>query len=173
VIGAPQAGPVSVGSDYVLFGDASGRLVKVGYVNGILATTLSAQTPIAAGSSTQETTPLIGASEHVYSVASNGTLVVSATSTLALEWRADNYFPISGNKVGQPALDVLRTASGQHDCRGIGVLYVSTASAGNATLTALLVDSEGLDGMAPWPKFQRDNANSGNISRSLTSWTCP
>ena len=36
-----------------------------------------------------------------------------------------------------------------------------------------LMDSPGLDSAAPWPKYQRDNANTGNASLPLDPWVCP
>jgi hypothetical protein len=169
-VGAAQAGPVSVGSDYVVYGDSSGRLVRVGYVAGDFATTETAAT-VTAGVSSQLVNPVIGAGEHIYSISADGTLVVSGAATLSEEWRENGFFPVASSKLAQPALDVLRSGA-TPQCRGLGVLYVSSAKAGAATVTAVLVDSQGLEPAAPWPKFQRDNANSGNLSRPLDAWTC-
>jgi hypothetical protein len=170
--GAAQAGPASVGSGFAVYGDASGRLVKVSYASGNFGTT---DTPVilTAGSSTADTNPVLGAGGLVYSLSANGTLVVSRTSDLVEQWRLATYFPISQSKVSQPALDLLRDGVGSKQCRGLGVLYVPTSSTGTAYVTAIIVDSAGLEPMAPWPKYQRDNGNTGNSSRGLTSWTCP
>lgn len=76
--------------------------------------------------------------------------------------------------VSQPALDVYRTAAGARDCaKPLGVPYVTTRAGSTATLRAVLVDSRGLDSSAPWPKYQRDNGNSGNANAALSSWSCP
>jgi hypothetical protein len=175
-MGAAQAGPVSVGNGYVVYGDDSGRLVRVEYSDAGVFGTATAVT-VAANSSTQATNPVIGAGGRIYSLASNasnGTLAVSsASSDLSEHWHGALLFDTS-RSLAQPALDVLRDSSGAKVCRGLGVLYISAAaSSGAAKVTALLVDSEGLEPTAPWPKFQRDNANTGNISRSTAPWSCP
>ena len=98
-------------------------------------------------------------------------LNVGGQSDLTEVWRTNIAAP---TLVSQPALDVYRGSGGSKDCsKRLGVFYVSTESGLTATLTAILVDSQGLDPTAPWPKFQKDNANTGNASASLTPWTCP
>ena len=83
--------------------------------------------------------------------------------------------------MAQPALDVYRDGAGNKVCPTgtpttrppMGVLYVLTRSGAVATLRAILVDSPGLDNTAPWPKYQRDNGNTGNINSDISPWTCP
>ncbi|MCA2981252.1 MAG: hypothetical protein INH41_26305 [Myxococcaceae bacterium] len=98
-------------------------------------------------------------------------------SDLSIEWFADlDGLPLSGlnGALAEPALDVLRLDGGARDCsREAGVLYVLSALGPTATLTSVVVDARGLDPSAPWPKFQRDNANSANASSSTAPWTCP
>lgn len=97
------------------------------------------------------------------------------SSDLSVEWGAElDSAQMTIGQVAGPALDVLRADGGVKDCtRQIGVLYLSTALGTNATLYSILVDAKGLDPTAPWPKFQRDNANRGNSSLPTTPWTCP
>jgi hypothetical protein len=79
------------------------------------------------------------------------------------------------------ALDVYRDSAGNKVCPTgtattrppLGVLYTLTKNGSTATLTAIIVDSPGLDPMAPWPKYQRDNGNTGNINSDISFWTCP
>jgi len=94
---------------------------------------------------------------------------------LSVEWAAElASAQMTSGWVVSPALDVLRSDGGVKDCtRQIGVAYVSTALGTNATLYSILVDARGLDPTAPWPRFQRDNANRGNISLPTSPWTCP
>jgi hypothetical protein len=71
-----------------------------------------------------------------------------------------------------PALDVWRDRALSKQCaRPLGVLYVATRN--DASLQAIIVDSPGLDGTAPWPRFHHDNANTGNPQTPLTPWACP
>ena len=166
----PQAGPLSVGTGYVVYGDFFGRLVKVPYVAGAWGSQINTGT---VGGVTIDTNPIIGAGGLVYAVSSDGSIFARRVTDLGEEWRATTFLPVSGNRIGQGALDVLRTNTGAKSCRGLGVLFIPTSTGPAAKLTALLVDSEGLDRTAPWPKYQRDNANSANASRTLDHWSCP
>jgi hypothetical protein len=96
-------------------------------------------------------------------------------SDLAFEWFADlDTLQADVSRVAPPALDVLRLDGGARDCsREAGVLYVVSSIGPTATLTSVIVDARGLDPSAPWPKFQRDNANSANASFSTAPWSCP
>jgi hypothetical protein len=144
--------------------------VKIDYTSGAfgpatIATNLT-------GATTQDVSPILGAGSLVYVVSRSGEVFVRNINAVATPiWSAQ--FVATTDAVGQPALDVLRDSTGVRQCRGLGVLYLPSFSGTVATLTALLVDSEGLDKNAPWPKYQRDNANTGNASRPLTPWTCP
>jgi len=53
-----------------------------------------------------------------------------------------------------------------------GVLYVVTAGT-QTTVYAILVDSPGIDGSAPWPRYQHDPGSTGNSGTSLAAWACP
>lgn len=125
----------------------------------------------------QEVAPVLGPG-LVYLVGRGGGLSVRRQSDLSELW-AGSIASLSGaGAVGQLALDVYRDGSGAKQCpqstgRNLGVLYVLTKSGATATLRAVIVDSPGLDSSAPWPKYQRDNGNTGNINSDLSAWTCP
>jgi hypothetical protein len=122
--------------------------------------------------SLQDRTPVLGEGGLVYLVGDNGSLSVRLQSDLAEQWSASLVSPVDA--ISQPALDVYRNSTGAKDCASrLGVLYVLTKTGSTATLRAVLVDSKGLDGTAPWPKYQRDNSNTGNISLPLNAWVCP
>jgi len=127
--------------------------------------------------------PILGADGWVYIVGarrSGSTVFLSVAAArrpgLEFAWVGDllpDPFSTS-SRLAVPALDVYRTSTGAKACgRPTGVLYVFSSTDVTATLQAVLVDSNGLDSTAPWPKFQRDNANRGNSSLPTTAWTCP
>ncbi|MBL8922343.1 MAG: hypothetical protein JNJ54_26060 [Myxococcaceae bacterium] len=67
-------------------------------------------------------------------------------------------------------VDVPRLPSGAKACgQDFGTVYLLGA---NST-EAWLIDSQGLDGTAPWPNTAHDPANSRNLSRSTAPWSCP
>lgn len=114
------------------------------------------------------TAPVVG-SEELYVVDVRGKLHVFDLA-LGHRWSLDD--GISGNDVSSnPNLDVVRDANGQKQCGRGGVLYV--ASTGDGALYAFVVDSDGLNREAPWPRWQHDPANTGNAATPLTPWTCP
>lgn len=127
--------------------------------------------------------PILGASSWLYLVGVRTvggslafSLAVARRPVSGFSWVGELSFPSSTGspRVAEPALDVYRTDAGVKDCgSALGVLYLLTSSGPTATLHAILVDSNGLDPTAPWPKFQRDNANRGNISMPITPWICP
>jgi hypothetical protein len=91
----------------------------------------------------------------------------------AVVWRYPNLFTAAANGLGQPALDVSRDATGATQCtKGLGVLYVPSVNLGVARVTAVIVDSPGLDPLAAWPKYQRDNRNSG-FADATSPAACP
>ncbi len=168
---AANAGPPAVGPGFLLYGNSGGDLVKVSYATGMFG----GPTTVAAGvGNLQATTPVLGSGSLVYLIGSTGSLTVRRTSDLSEVWQAPLTSLTGAGNVSQPALDVYRTVGGAKDCtKPLGVLYVTTRTGATATLRAILVDSKGLDGNAPWPKYQRDNANTGNSSLSTGDWTCP
>jgi hypothetical protein len=100
-------------------------------------------------------------------------LTVRDQTSLDERWSEELSGSITG--VSEMALDAYRPAAGgAKNCgKPLGTLYVMTKTGSTATLRAILVDSKGLDGTAPWPKYQKDNANTGNSGSSLADWTCP
>lgn len=103
-----------------------------------------------------------------------GVLMVSRTGAVSFlnrqgtrQWVAADTQTGFGAVSVSPVLDVSRTRPG---CQGPGTLYVLS---NDGTLTAFIVDAKGLDAQADWPRFQHDNANSGNLATPLTPWACP
>lgn len=172
---AANAGPVAVGSGFMLYGTSDGRIQRLSYdsatgqmSDGGTATVLSGAGPV----SLQERTPVLGAGGLAYFLGDDGYLSVRRSADLGEVWAAPL---ISGaSMTAQPALDAYRGASDVKDCSvPLGVLYVLSKVGSVAHLTAVLVDSQGLEPTAPWPRFQRDNGNTGNAGTSLSPWTCP
>lgn len=172
---AANSGPIAVGEGFMLFGTSDGTLQKLTYdpttgamLDGGSTTVLSAAGPV----SLQDRTPVLGAAGLAYVVGDDGFLSVRRVSDLAEVWSGP--LVTGAAAASQPALDVYRRSGDARDCATpLGVLYVLTQSGATATLTAVLVDSRGLAPNAPWPRFQRDNANTGSASSSLAPWTCP
>ena len=164
-VDAGNAGPVAVGVGYAVYGRLNGDVVKLNYNTGVLAP--MAQTPGGVGV-LQDTTPLIGKDGMVYFVSRTGGVTARDATTLAEEW---NFPGVGGTTVvGEPALDVYRGANGAPQClKPLGVLYVARRTNDTATLQAILVDSNGLDVAAPWPKYQHDYGNTGNSTNSTLS----
>jgi hypothetical protein len=113
----------------------------------------------------QQVTPVLGAGGLLYTATSNSDVVsVREAATLQSRWMAT----LEGvSSSASPTLDCARAATGAPAGGNLGVLYVPAGS----KLYALIVDSPGLDGTAPWPKYQRDARNSGNPATPITS--CP
>lgn len=173
---ASNASAPVVGNGYVLWTSTTGVLTKVSYASGVFG---SAQTASTGLGDLQAVMPLLGEGNLIYLLGPSGRLSVRRASSLAEVWNGDIAATTSTGTppIAQLALDIHRGMNGSKDCRPVGVLYALTsADTGTdtaATLTAVLVDSKGLQADAPWPKYQRDNGNRGNISQLLTPWTCP
>lgn len=157
-----------LGSGFVVYGSASGNVFKATYASGMMS---GATLVAGASGNLQSTMPLLGENGLVYLVGSTGRLTVRRVSDLSEVWGGS--LGASINQVSELALDVVRNGTARDCSRPLGVLYVVTRSATTATLRSIIVDSKGLDAMAPWPKFQRDNANTGNATASLAPWSCP
>lgn len=111
--------------------------------------------------------PLLGAGGVITTVSTGGDLALfSPTARL---WTAAAAATTFGAVSVSPLLDVSRLATGAPRCGRPGTLYVLSNS---GTLTSFIVDSPGLDRDALWPRFQHDNANSGNASQA-NLWSCP
>jgi hypothetical protein len=126
----------------------------------------------------QAAAPVLGNGGLLYAVGGGGVLTVRRQSDLTEAWSGGLATASGVGGVAQMALDVYRDANGAKVCplaagRTLGMLYVLTKSGATATLHAIVVDSPGLDGTAPWPKYQRDNGNTGNANSDMSFWTCP
>jgi outer membrane protein assembly factor BamB len=103
-------------------------------------------------------TPLLGAARPSsskklgYAVSGAGRLLVFDSVLGTKEWEGPFDYAY-GKVTGNPTLDCDRTN------RATGTLYVPQT---NGTLTAIIVDSPGLDLTAAWPKYQRTVGNAGN-----------
>jgi hypothetical protein len=171
-----DSGPVAVGGNgtFMVWGTLQGNLVRATYA-GSSGFTAGPSVSLVSSVSTATTTPIIGGRGIVYVLANNGQLFVRSAGNLMGGWESD--IPPGVTAVSQPALDVYRNSAGVKDCtKQLGVFYSLTRTAGGpsgtATLRALFVDSDGLDRTAPWPKYQRDNANTGNATTDISFWTC-
>jgi hypothetical protein len=168
---AANAGAPVLGAGYALWGALGGVMARANYKpdggpfedGGVVTVG-----PV----NLQTASPVLGRDSAAYFIGSNGQLLIRSATDLSERWSASLGTSVAA--VSQPALDVFRDAAGNKDCnRPVGVLYVVTRSSATATLRAILVDSNGLDPNAPWPKYQRDNANTGNGSLSTLPWACP
>ena len=110
---------------------------------------------------TNETSIILGAGDWKY-FALRGSVVATERDPTQEVWQlADAGFD---QVLGAPALDCDRIAANS------GILYVA---AKNGTVTAIVVDSRGIDTSAPWPKYQHDPRNTGNANTDLSEFTCP
>jgi hypothetical protein len=111
------------------------------------------------------TTPVLGDDGWVYVVANNGNVAGVRQSDLSVRWtRAMAGLSDVGQVLASATLDCNRTKPGS----GTGIYYFATTG---GWLVAYIVDSPGgLDSTAPWPKYQHDARNTGNLSASKA---CP
>lgn len=109
--------------------------------------------------------PVLGQGNALFA-ATEGTAFVGAWST---DSRANRWSLTSviGPTSISPALDCARDATGAARAESLGSLYVAEGG----KLYAFVVDSRGLDGSAPWPKYQHDSRNTGNPDTPISS--CP
>lgn len=123
-----------------------------------------------AGSMSGMSAPVLGGNGLAYTVSpATGRLSVVDVATGQVEWSQVNTFTPGAVST---ALDVLRDRALAKQCgRGRGLLDVAVRT--DAALIAVVVDSPGLDGTAPWPRFHRDNGNTGNPETPLAPWSCP
>jgi len=99
-------------------------------------------------------------SDQLFAVSSSGSLAVVPRRNLAAS--AQFQLPVSSVSAS-PAFDCNRLASPDAGAE-TGILYVVS---GNGDVLSLIVDSPRLDRTAKWPKFQKDQFNSGNTSLNL------
>jgi outer membrane protein assembly factor BamB len=169
-LAANNSSAPALGADTLFYGTSSGDLIRLGYNTTTGAFTTGSSAPVGAGS-LRSRLPLLGQGGRVFVVGDSGRLSARDQTSLTEHWSA--ILTTAPSQVTQLALDVHRGPGGALECQLPGVLYVLTRTNDIATLHAVLVDSKGLDPMARWPKYQRDNGNTGNVDRPLTPWTCP
>jgi hypothetical protein len=109
------------------------------------------------------TTPVLGAGGFVYAVSNEGDVVAVDQFSMAVRWRRTLGLANAGQVVASATLDCNRTKP----TSGTGVYYFVTTG---GWLVAYVVDSPGLDTNAPWPKYQHDARNTGNLHASKA---CP
>lgn len=163
-----------------LFGDSVGTLRRYSYTPdsgtrdagafGADLAPIAGVDALEAGSMIGMTAPVLGGNGLAYAVSpATGRLSVVNVATGQVEWSQANAFTPGAVS---PALDVVRDRTLAKQCgRGIGVLYVPVRT--DSALTAVIVDSPGLDRTSPWPRFQHDNGSTGNPETPLTAWSCP
>jgi hypothetical protein len=100
--------------------------------------------------------PVLGAGGFTYLATATGRLIVAQGTRV---WTA--VLPGAGPVFASPNLDCNRL---QPQAGRPGALYVVR---GDGTVVSVLVDSSKLEPSAPWPRFQKDAANTGNASASL------
>lgn len=174
VVAGPRARPT------FLLGDGAGALRRFPYTppttsapdGGAFGSELPPITGVDAleGGSAGAAAPVLGRNGLAYLVSPvTGRLSVVNVASGQVEWTQANAFTPGAVS---PALDVVRDRSLVKQCsRGIGLLYVVARN--DAALTAIVVDSAGLDGTSPWPRFHHDNGNTGNAETPLGPWSCP
>lgn len=169
VAAGPRAQPTFV------FGDSAGTLRRYSYTAdggafGADQAPITGVDALEAGSMVGMAAPVLGGNGLAYTVSpATGRLSVVNVATGQVEWSQANAFTPGAVS---PALDVVRDRTLAKQCgRGVGLLYVAVRT--DSALTAVVVDSPGLDGTAPWPRFHHDNGNTGNPETPLAPWSCP
>ena len=113
--------------------------------------------------------PILGGGGAVLTVSTQGDFSVFTTAGVR-QWTAPGAATGFGAVSVSAALDVSRSSTGQPQCGRPGTLYVLSNT---GAVTAFIVDAPGLERGAAWPRFQHDNANSGNADMSNDAWSCP
>jgi hypothetical protein len=104
--------------------------------------------------------PTLGEGGLMYVIDEVGALFVlpqNFTTSASPSWGVALPSVVAGNVSASPTLDCNRGVPGSET----GVFYVATES---GWLVSYLIDSKGLDPLAPWPKYARDARNTGNFS---------
>jgi len=102
------------------------------------------------------------APDRVYLVSATAELgVAPQTGRSTPPWKAP--IPVTGSVSASPAFDCNRLAPPDAGSE-TGILYVVT---NQGDVVSIIVDSPLLDRSAKWPKFQKDQFNSGNTSLNL------
>jgi hypothetical protein len=126
-------------------------------------TELARSAVLAGGSFSQDRvpTPAAGEGRRVYVADEAGSLFVLRQAQVAdggSEWPMVSLpAQVAGAVTASLALDCNRRVTTSQS----GILYLATES---GWLVSYIVDSKGLDPTAPWPKYQRDARNTGNLT---------
>lgn len=174
--GAAVVGAEAANIRYVYYGDNSGRVRRVTLTGTATIALTGAISSAQVGSVRfSERAPLLGEGGKVYVIGSDGVLRVLRADTLAEEWSWSGLFPSAApaGAISQLNADLDRSVPSPCASFQPGVLYAASTVGGVTTLRALLVDSRGVDALAPWPRHQHNPANTGNAGTSLSQWTCP
>jgi hypothetical protein len=135
---------------------ALGSLDRAGYVE--LNHLSLGNALVLPGSTSVSFTPLLGSDGRWYANLGGTTAVHALSSTLV------PLYPVTSAGVvdDKPNLDCNRVYPGKG-----GVLYLR----GARTITGWIIDDQGLNTTAPWPRYQHDARNSGNANVPIT--LCP
>jgi hypothetical protein len=119
--------------------------------------------PVLGASTVSGGSPILYTAATRTATAGVGEVAAWSADGLDLLWRLSDTV---GRVEGSPTLDCARRADGSPANVPYGVLYVPST---NGRLYAFTVDSPRLDTSAPWPKYQRDARNTGNLATPLST----
>ena len=172
--GAPQnpvsAPVVAFGNAYIALFRQASTLQARRYVNPLAAGWTQANGLMWQGAQNGigpvAPSPVLGEGGLAYFVSKDSRLLVATQLKLTQEYEG----PIStslnlGNLTASPTIDCNRF---RPSIAKTGTLYVASEG---GYLVSIIIDSRGLDTTAPWPKYQRDQLNTGNLTTQITG--CP
>jgi hypothetical protein len=164
IAGPNQVWNPAIISNNAIYGDDGLNLTQITVGAG-------SATAVVPSSGVIKGTPAIGQGSIVYTGDTSGTVTAWTLnlSTPAL-WSVSLNGLGSGQIQSGPTLDCARNAVGVPVPGRPGVLYVATDS---GLLFSFVVDSRGIDTTAPWPKYQHDPRNTGNLQTLLAPFACP
>ncbi|MBX7096759.1 MAG: hypothetical protein K1X89_03520 [Myxococcaceae bacterium] len=168
---SPAGIPIVIGTTaapILVYGNQNGDLIRASYTAGDPGTFADAGFSAVKATAATLTAPVLGADGTIYTVDASGGVYAYTNDLSTRLWT----LPVGtiGSVNTSPALDTARMGTTK-DCSRPGTLYIP--SSGDGHLYAIIVDSKGLSGTAPWPKFQRDDQNTGNPDFPLGANSCP
>lgn len=125
---------------------------------------------------TSSTVHPAGAGAKASGVLGEGNRLYLSAGTGFQAWKQDGgTFEWEASDAGIGAADIGLSIDCTRDDAGTplarpGVVYVKS---GSTSLSAIIVDSHGIDTSAPWPKYQHDPRNTGNVDTPMTDFACP